>query len=265
MILLQGAGPIDCNPKLLSSYRPELGGITALLFLLTAIVKLGDITEGTVTLFCDNKSALNNIFDAIPRRGIYPLLEADYDLLFLAKDLLQQLPINVIAQHVKGHYKGDHREVQHDLNALADEIAEQFRKNPPPEYTPSTQPYFHPRLGAEVYSTDSAVTSKLRRTVYENLYTDQLLATIWKRNKWDGIAVDAIDWEAFYGAFRSYIKFKQIGVAKFIHGLWNTGYQKVLFKQEAHGLCPCCHTEQETTSHVFNASTQLFNSCAKRK
>ena len=33
-ILLQGAGPIDCHPKQLSSYRPELGGITSLLFLL---------------------------------------------------------------------------------------------------------------------------------------------------------------------------------------------------------------------------------------
>jgi len=133
-------------------------------------------------------------------------------MLFLAKDLYHALPIKVITQHVKGHYKGDNREVQHDLNALAaDEIAEQFRKNPPPGYTPSTQPYYHPRLGAEVYSGDSAVTSKLKRTVYANLYSDLILNTIWKRNQWDGIAYEAIDWEAFGGAFRSYSKFQEIG------------------------------------------------------
>mmetsp|Transcript_1981 Transcript_1981/g.3051 ORF Transcript_1981/g.3051 Transcript_1981/m.3051 type:complete len:373 (-) Transcript_1981:3129-4247(-) len=42
-ILLQGAGPIDCHPKQLSSYRPELGGITSLLFLLTVIAQISDI------------------------------------------------------------------------------------------------------------------------------------------------------------------------------------------------------------------------------
>lgn len=51
VVLFQGAGPIDCFPYLLSSYRPELGGITALLFLLSVLTKAYDIAEGSVTLF----------------------------------------------------------------------------------------------------------------------------------------------------------------------------------------------------------------------
>ena len=63
-------GPIDGHPDMLSSYRSELGGVTTLLFLLWHIVQHLDITTGTVTLFCDNTSALGNVFDPYPKRGI---------------------------------------------------------------------------------------------------------------------------------------------------------------------------------------------------
>ena len=36
-----------------------------------------------------------------------------------------------------------------------------------------------------------------------------------------------------------------------MHGLWNTGEQKVLFRKDPQGLCPCCKTIFETTNHVF--------------
>jgi hypothetical protein len=150
-ILLQGAGPIDCHPKQLSSYRPELGGITSLLFLLRVIVHIGSITAGSVMLYCDNKSALENVFDSEPKRGIYPLLAVDYDLLVLAKDILQAIPIQVNNSWVKGHYTGDQREVQHDLNALVDTLATSFRESPPAGYEPSAEPRFHPLQTVALY------------------------------------------------------------------------------------------------------------------
>jgi len=131
VILLRGSGPIDGLPRLLSSYRPEMGGITTLLFVLTVLVHLFEISSGSVTLFCDNESALGNVFDKSPKRGIYPLLEVDYDLLVLAKEFLKELPIKVTGKWVKGHYNGDNRMIQHDLNALVDTMAEQFRLHPP--------------------------------------------------------------------------------------------------------------------------------------
>ena len=99
-ILMKGAGPIDCLPQLLSSYRPEMGGITANLFILSVIVKLFGLTDGSVTLYCDNKSALETVFD--------PLLAVDCDLLLVARDLYRSLPVKIIAKHVKGHYTCDY-------------------------------------------------------------------------------------------------------------------------------------------------------------
>ena len=257
-ILLQGAGPIDCIPQLLSSYRPELGGITANLFLLTVIVKVFDIKEGSVTLFCDNRSALENVFDPVPKRGIYPLLAVDYDLLVLAKDLLSALPIQINHEWVKGHYTGDERMIQHDLNSLVDSMADKFLQNPPRGYVPTSSPLYHPRHAAIVMRQGSMITSKLKQVVYEQLFHAPLVATICKRYRWTVAEFQQIDWDLFGKTFRSYSKFSQIGIAKFVHGQWNTGEQKVKYKQDAAGLCPCCGTTQETIPHVFQCASSTM-------
>ena len=255
-ILLQGAGPIDGIPQLLSSYRPELGGITANLFLLTVIVKIFGIEAGGVTLFCDNKSALENVFDPVPRRGIYPLLAVDYDLLVLAKDLAKALPIKVRPEWVKGHYKGNDRLVQHDLNDLVDTMADRFRRNPPKGFTPTSSPLYHPRHGAVLLRQRSMITSKMKQIVYEQLFQEPLINTICKRFKWSPEAFQKVDWDIFGKTFRTYSKFSQIGIAKFVHGQWNTGAQKVKFKQDDQGLCPCCNSALETTEHVFRCTAE---------
>jgi len=235
-ILLQGAVPVDCHPKDLSSYRPELGGITSLLFLLTVITKISAITSGQVTLYCDNQSALENVFTSTPKRGIYPLLAVDYDLLVLAKDMLQALPIRVSWAWVKGHYKGDDRKIQHDLNDLVDTLATQFRVAPPAGYEPTSKPMFHQLHAAALYRDGSMVTGKLSTIIYERCFQDKLIQTIKKRTKWSDEVFASVDWDAFGKVFSSYSRFYQTSIAKFVHGLWNTGEQKFLFQQDSVGL-----------------------------
>ena len=65
-----------------------------------------DITQGLVLQYCDNKSATGNIFEESPRRGIFPMLEHDYDLLQVGRGILRELPIDVPGLWVKGHYIG---------------------------------------------------------------------------------------------------------------------------------------------------------------
>ena len=62
-LLWGGAGPIDGNPEMGSSYRSELGGALTVLFLLQQIVEYFEITSGSVMFYCDNQGALDNIFD----------------------------------------------------------------------------------------------------------------------------------------------------------------------------------------------------------
>jgi len=191
------------------------------------------------------------VFNESPKRGIYPLLEVDYDLLILAKNFLATLPIKVKGTWVKGHYKGDNRLIQHDLNAIVDTMAEQFRLNPPMGFAPMTKPLFHPLQVAALYVQGSMITSRLKQTIYERRFLEGLAHKIRKRYMLTESSFDRIDWDIFGKVFTSSSRFHKISLAKFVHGLWNTGEQKVRFHQDEHGLCPCCKAVQETTYHVF--------------
>ena len=111
-----GFRALAVDPEGVTSYRSELGGITAILYIFQQIVLHLDITSGSVMLYCDNKGALENVFNEQPKRGIYPLLERDYDMLGAARAIRRDIPIKVTGKWVKGHYKGNNREIQHDLN-----------------------------------------------------------------------------------------------------------------------------------------------------
>ena len=95
-ILLQGAGPDDGNPVTMSSYRLEAGDFVAVLFLLSCVIKNNAIGKGRTRVYCDQKNTLEKIFtDVLP---IYPLLEADYDLLGIARSLVSAVHIYLIPE-----------------------------------------------------------------------------------------------------------------------------------------------------------------------
>jgi ribonuclease HI len=117
-------GPVDGHPSLVTSYRAELSGIVATLYLVYRICLFYNIREGAMTLYCDNKGALANAFKTI-KPGITPYFKTDHDLVELAQALIHLIPILITTSWVKGHYTGKHRQYQHDLNDKADKIAGQ--------------------------------------------------------------------------------------------------------------------------------------------
>jgi hypothetical protein len=100
---------------MLSSHRSELGGILAALYIIHRICQYYDIETGRATLFCDNKRAINNSFKPITP-GLSPYFSSNYDLLLLVKQIIAATPITIMGEWVKGHYSGNNRNIQHDLN-----------------------------------------------------------------------------------------------------------------------------------------------------
>ena len=235
--LLQGAGPIDGHPLLLTPYRSELGGILALLYLLNIIVRSNELREGTLTIFCDNQAALENVFSENPKRGIYPLLAADYDFIGITRKIAKETPITIKHRHVKGHYTGDEHQVEHDLNSLVDTMANLFRKAPPRGFTPKSLAKTHSLQTAVLISDGAIVTSKLKQTVYRNMFAPRLQETIKKHAGWTDTQFHSVDWDAHDIVFRSYSKSRRITVCKSIHRLWHTGAQQVLWG-EHRGFMP---------------------------
>jgi len=215
------------------------------------IVRSTNLTQGTVTIYCDNKAALEAIFTERPRRGIYPLLALDYDFISIAHEMYRKMPITIAERWVKGHYQGNDRQVAYDLNELVDTMATDFRRHPPKGYTPKAQSLVHPLQTAAVISGGAIVTSKLKAIVYNNMFIQGLVETISKHSNLEASYLSTVDWEAHEIIIRSYSRYKRISVIKSIHGLWHTGAQKVRFGMETDGLCPCCWQHLETTAHVF--------------
>jgi hypothetical protein len=84
--LSTGAGPMCRNPTLSSACRSELSGLVAILFLVTKICAYHQIESGKITLYCDNKGAINNIFHRT-YTGISQYLYTDSDLVICCKIL----------------------------------------------------------------------------------------------------------------------------------------------------------------------------------
>jgi hypothetical protein len=102
-------GPVDGHPSLVTSFRAELSGIIACLYIIHRICHHYQLESGSCTLYCDNKGALSNAFRPI-RPGITPYLRTDHDLVEIAQSLLTILTIAITPTWVKGHYKGKKRE-----------------------------------------------------------------------------------------------------------------------------------------------------------
>jgi hypothetical protein len=94
----------------------------AALYIIHRICDYYNVTTSKVILYCDNKGAITNSFQPA-RPGISPFLSPDYDLLHMIKQIVTLIPMTLVGEWVKGHYTGKDRKPQHDMNALADELA----------------------------------------------------------------------------------------------------------------------------------------------
>jgi hypothetical protein len=60
--LMVGAGPADGHPDFMSSYRSELGGILASLYIIYRICSHFLLDSGPINHYCDNKGGLHKAY-----------------------------------------------------------------------------------------------------------------------------------------------------------------------------------------------------------
>jgi len=82
-----GAGPDHAIPNILLSYRSELGGRLAVLYIIYKVCIYYGITEGKAVIYCNNKSALSAAFNnSVPTLSSYTA--PDHDLIELCHHIL---------------------------------------------------------------------------------------------------------------------------------------------------------------------------------
>jgi hypothetical protein len=245
----------------MSSYRAELTGLTSVLFILHWVCTQEHVDDGTITIYCDNDAALNETFHkGIPSNNPYSLLAADRDLITLARDLLLQLPVtvNITHQWVKGHYKGK-KELWHELNHIADELAGTFNASDRP--SANSFPLLPPIYEAELINCGHLITSRLTKVISSALHDHCLQTQIIKRQGWSLADFDRVDWEAHRLAYVSYKRPQRISISKLAHGLYHTNYEAHKLYGKAI-LCPCCGGQPEALIHVFRCQAK---SCVDKR
>jgi hypothetical protein len=251
-ILWKGAGPSFSHPDVMSPYRAELSGLTSILFILLWVTTFNSIETGSVTIYCDNTSALDRIFTAI-RQSNNPLqqLIADIDLISCARDLLLQLPVDIQIRKewVKGHYTDSNRELQHDLNDMADELAVQHNstRRSPNAYPPLISPMSE----AEILQDNHIITSCLPQIIRKARHLDDLQQAILHQTKWDLQTFHKVHWNGHKAAFTSHGRIHRVSITKLVHGLYQTKERDNQFYGTP-AAYPCCLNHSETLIHVFS-------------
>jgi hypothetical protein len=94
------------------------------------------------------------------------------------------------------------------------------------------------------------VVGNFRSLVRQDLYYEDLKATIIKAEKWSDQAFHRVAWNAYSKAFKKLSRPRQISYVKISHRLWQTNAKNFRFYGSS-ATCPCCKISDETFAHVL--------------
>ena len=242
------------------SHRCELSGAYGTLLLVEQICTLYQITTGTIRIACDNQ----RVVDAL-QPGFQPHPHhANFDLVSAVHHRIQQLPITVIGEHVKGHQddQSDHTLTRvEQLNVAMDKLAKAYWIHivTAQDGNVPLPPIFHiDGEGWQLYSGNEKITRPNTNTVYNTLYTPHTQYW-WRRthrvpSRYTPLppeAVKLVDWPLVQHVFPKLPHDQRMWATK--HASQNCGIGTTLqeWRFQDHATCPRCEHPQEDGAHVF--------------
>jgi hypothetical protein len=139
-ILLTGGGPDGGDPLLMTSYRSEVGALSAGFAVLGTLARLGLINIRLVKCVCDNTSAILTS-NRQPSNSIFYNTETDYDIISTIHELQEMwcnnLEINYVGSRSRDRIKGKPGLVKKDTRSSGSNDLQQGKKE---VFTISDQP-----------------------------------------------------------------------------------------------------------------------------
>jgi hypothetical protein len=242
--ILCTAGPCPGHPDHLSARRAELSGIAASVFLLHTICLQHQIANGSVILY-NNSTKVQKLINH-PGRKFKHFLEDDCDLLAEIRTNMQQLrhSVNLSLIWVKGHYKRNNREIQHDLNDATHSLAVAA--------LPSSSQDFccvAPPTSLIDLKHHHSLTSNWQAILRETAHLAPLHHANCKQTSWMTEQFDMVDWDAMKLCLKCMPQVCQLSYCKLLHSLLNTNAQNNRYYQTTN-LCPHCQEGPESFQHM---------------
>jgi len=177
------------------SHRCELAGLYAIVTLINCLCHHHQITQGSITVACDNTGALKpGAVDFLPKCS-----QKNLDLLQAIWKTLQESPITWTTQHVYGHQDRKAKDAHRRLSALnceMDTLAKQHWARVFAQVQLTLAPHIpiH-NEGWTLWSGTDKVVAPSRNALH-SLLADQPTQMWWVRhNRISEAAKDTIDWE----------------------------------------------------------------------
>jgi len=234
-----------------SSYRSELSGVYAALLVTNRLCLYFNISEGSILLGCDSKSALAMAFTATSFR--YSIKTPCFDLLGAIRQLRISSPIQWEFTHIKGHQ--DQRIALQDLSDL--ELLNVAMDNNAKAHLPHarSQPR-HYAIYLEPWSIwhgGKKIATNLHSTIYGLVHSHAAKLYWLKKNHIDQDNFDSIHWSALHQAHRESSQSHQAFVIKSSVGMCGVGKFLKRWKQSSTSACPRFSADSEDITHVWKS------------
>jgi hypothetical protein len=232
----------------MSSYRSELAGLYTIVFVTLQICKFFHISDGAITVGCDGRSALTQVFNS------HINVDAPcHDLVLATRRLIHSSPILWNLIHVKGHQDsaGTVLDRWATLNVLMDSRAKSFlltARCTPRHQTVWGSPW-------SLWLRGNKLTSKISISLYARVH-DALGKTYWlgKYDMTEEVFFDLVDWEAKGCEMREIKRSRRVFLAKHCSGMCGVGKFIFRWKEWEHDLCSRCGISEDS-AHVWLCSS----------
>ncbi len=181
---ITGCSIIPSTTETNSAYSCELGGILAIIHMISWIEKSHNLTGGTVKIGCDGLSALNRSF--LFQQDSRTCKEQHSNLLAPILSLLQTLSIRYRAFHVKGHLDnlyayhslGRMEQMNIRMDTYAKSLLQQIKSGEIPTPTYSPHPFGIPHIKID----EKIITEDYHNKLYNTLVDKDINAYwIWQK------------------------------------------------------------------------------------
>ena len=249
----QGSNIVPGDYEIQNSYRSELGGILGNVMTINHICSCYNITYGTVTAGCDNKSALHNAF------GLHPITTKipSRDIVAAIRYHIQQSPLQWIPKHVKGHQDLHNRSYLDEwalgniqVDRAANEARERIQDIP-----------FSTPLPGEMWSiaiNNNTIVSNIAAAIYRQCYQLQA-AEYWVHRGRISATHDQLDWNVLRTATQMVPEHRLIFLAKLYSGYAPTGKVMLRRKKWPINACPRCG-QPEDHQHIIKCDSPTAKS-----
>lgn len=227
-----------------TNYRVALRGIlTAICILYNTEQRNLPETIPTIILQCSHKKALKEAFRDTPV-GVTTATQTNQDLILDIHHLRNLLSTKIQPCCSQGsEISSTHPILSNPLNI--DFIQDPSLQNH--SMAVDTTPLSHV---ITLLHDSTPFTGDIKMKIHELEYQRQLQAKVQKDNCWTDNQFHAVNWTAYYQAYRRVPRYHRISLMKLSHKLWNTNSQNERFCDQT-STCPICSQATETVDHVY--------------